>query len=526
LTPTPTPTPTGNVCNNTAVFFSLSGYTPTVPTVTLTPSVTLTNTVPANGQVTFNMLEQVFSCVSVKVLTICDSGLEIYTTDSLVYLGLPITTGTTMLAIVNGKQECITYVRDDSDFSSNTTVGDIYEVHGSCDTCSALPTPTPTATNTSTPTMTPTSTMTQTPTNTSSQTPTTTTTATAGTTPPVTPTPTSTPTPTNTQTPTQTKTGTPTPTPTPKYVYVFETCQPAFFNTKNSQLIQTLPHGSLGVNQVINFFGTCWVYLGRFDTSYVSPAGLISTSYRGDYFSSVTTSFNDCEACQKPVVTPATNKYLYQSCNVLSGNVYKTQVVQTQQHPGVTTIGQTIKTPGVLGSCFEYLGEVSSSYVIPGNFVPVTFNGDYFATVTPGVDDTIVYDNCVSCNYVPLPDYNGPGDGFQQKIICDLLYRQGYLPKEIWEADEKFGRLMLKTNKKGMFGYLTWAKPVVKFLSENPQYSKYFYLITKPWSEHMAYQMGVLPEDNKLGKVIHYIGNKFSLVVYELITSRKKRRKK
>jgi hypothetical protein len=116
--------------------------------------------------------------------------------------------------------------------------------------------------------------------------------------------------------------------------------------------------------------------------------------------------------------------------------------------------------------------------------------------------------------------------GFGSKIICDLLYRQGYLPKEIWEADEKFGRLMLKTNKKSMFGYLTWAKPVVKFLTKNPQYSKYFYLITKPWSEHMAYQMGVLPKDNKLGKVIHYIGNKFSLAVYELITSRRKRRKK
>jgi hypothetical protein len=120
-----------------------------------------------------------------------------------------------------------------------------------------------------------------------------------------------------------------------------------------------------------------------------------------------------------------------------------------------------------------------------------------------------------------------PGSGFSGgKIICDLLYHQGYLPKEIWEADQKFGKLMLRKNKKGLFGYLTWAKPVVKFLTKNPQYSKYFYLITKPWSEHMAYMMGVLPEDNKLGKVIHYLGNKFSLVVYELVTTRRKRRKK
>ena len=113
------------------------------------------------------------------------------------------------------------------------------------------------------------------------------------------------------------------------------------------------------------------------------------------------------------------------------------------------------------------------------------------------------------------------------KILCNLFYNQGYLPKEIWEADEKFGRLMLRTNKEGLFGYLTWAKPIVNFLTKHPQYSKYFYsFILKPWSEHMAYRMGVLPKDNKLGKVIHYVGNKFSVLVYKLITSKRKRRKK
>jgi hypothetical protein len=113
------------------------------------------------------------------------------------------------------------------------------------------------------------------------------------------------------------------------------------------------------------------------------------------------------------------------------------------------------------------------------------------------------------------------------KILCNLFYNQGYLPKEIWEADEKFGRLMLRTNKEGLFGYLTWAKPIVNFLTKHPQYSKYFYSsILKPWSEHMAYRMGVLPKDNKLGKVIHYVGNKFSVLVYKLITSKRKRRKK
>ena len=104
----------------------------------------------------------------------------------------------------------------------------------------------------------------------------------------------------------------------------------------------------------------------------------------------------------------------------------------------------------------------------------------------------------------------------KKKIICDLLYRQGYLPKHIWEADQEFGKLMVRENPKGLLGYLIWAEPVVNFLTKNPQYSKYFYLITKPWSEHMAYNMDVLPKDNKFGKVIHIVGNQFSLLVYSL----------
>lgn len=455
---TPTPTPSGDFCSGTALSFSLSGYTPVVPTVTLTPSVTLTNTVPVGGQVTFNMLESTVSCVSVKVLIICETGVEVYTSDSLVYFGLPITTGTTMLALMTypgsaKAQTCFTYVRDDEDFSSNTNVGDILQVYENCNTCSILPTPIPTSTPTPTPTSTPTSTPTLTPTNTATQTPTQTlvplfcsssivpptiiggititdsstgsvvdyptpftscgsvttpanskylgqsgpftytmnfsvpvndiivfitatgqisnenfvfttnagsgiptisTTDSCYTTivgneilsgagaPPgvggggkfiitndidfmsltisgdggsngsilsicsdsitsITPTPTTTPTmtntPTNTNTPTQTKTGTPTPTPTSNWVYVFQTCQPSGFNTQNSMIIQTLPHGLLLVGEVIKYLGICWTYLGRFNTNYIPPTNVISSTFEGDYFSSVTTNFNDCNTC-------------------------------------------------------------------------------------------------------------------------------------------------------------------------------------------------------------------------------------
>jgi hypothetical protein len=304
---TPTPTPSGDFCLNTAVLFSLSGYTPVVPTVTVTPSVTLTNTVPANGQVTFNMLEQVFRCVSVKVLTICGTETELYTSDDLMYNGIPITTGTTVLAVVNGVQECVTYVRDDFNFSSNSNVGQIYQVHGSCDTCSALPTPTPTITNTSTPTITPTSTMTQTPTNTATQTMTPTPSTTEGTTPQPTPTTTMTKTPTQTQTPSQTQTNTPTPTTTPNYTYVYESCSPirgAFFDftTVNTQVGQSVPHPNVNVGEIfLDQNGVCWTYLGQFDTNYspTPPNSVIYTTSSTDYFTLPTLQvYATCEECE------------------------------------------------------------------------------------------------------------------------------------------------------------------------------------------------------------------------------------
>jgi hypothetical protein len=283
---TPTPTPSGNFCDGTAVNFSLSGYTPITPTVTLTPSVTLTNTVPANGQVTFNMLEQIFSCVSVKVLVLCDTGVEIYTTSNLTYLGIQITTGTTFSAVINDVQECVTYDRDDVDFSSDSIVSEIYQVFGSCGSCSPPPSQTPT----STPTQTPTSTPTQTPTTTPTPT------RTPGGMPP----PTSSPTPTNTST----QTPTPTPTPTPNYVYVFQSCNPiSSLTTKPTQIIQTLP---LSFNIVVNQLfkdgnGVCWEYLGRYETNYPPPPNVIASNQSGNYFIGVGSSiYQNCSSCSLP----------------------------------------------------------------------------------------------------------------------------------------------------------------------------------------------------------------------------------
>jgi hypothetical protein len=311
---TPTPSPTGMICDNKAISFTMSGYTPAItPTITNTPSVTLTRTVDVQGKATFVMLDERFSCVSAKVLTNCDTGKELYTSDSLVFSGVSIITGTTFFANINNENMCVTYTRDDSNISSNSTVNFIYQIYGSCAYCSIYPTPTPSVTTTATNTPTPTPTQTSTPVTTSPVTPTQTAsqTATPSTTPTIgsSPTPTGsdtpTPTPTMTQTPTETATNTPTPTetptmtPSPVYVYVAQSCSTISGNIIT--VIQTLPLSfTISANQTFkDGSGNCWIYLGRYDSNYIAPQNTTPITFTGDYFSSAPTiTYDDCNTCQ------------------------------------------------------------------------------------------------------------------------------------------------------------------------------------------------------------------------------------
>jgi hypothetical protein len=304
---TPTPTPTSDSCNLVAVSFSMSGYTPaTTPTVTLTPSVTLTRTVDIQGQVTFEMLDETFSCVSVKVLTDCQSGQEYYVTDNLSFSGIPAVIGTTLLVDLNGGFQCVTYTRDDTNFSSNSVVGEIVQLYSSCEYCSIIPTPTPTATPT--PTITASSTQTPTPSVTASPSVTPSQTATVGTTPPVTPTPTQTP--TRTQTPTPSIT--PSPSATPNYVYVYQSCSPIFPNVLNTQVIQTQVVSFANQPGAIfkDFVGNCWTYIGRFDSTYIAPPSVITVTFEGNYFDGVLSlTYPDCTTCQTPIIIDGNYNY-------------------------------------------------------------------------------------------------------------------------------------------------------------------------------------------------------------------------
>ena len=107
------------------------------------------------------------------------------------------------------------------------------------------------------------------------------------------------------------------------------------------------------------------------------------------------------------------------------------------------------------------------------------------------------------------------------KIICNELYRQGYLSEEMWNADEKYGEMMFEKDPKLVIGYQMWARKVVKFMRENPNNTKLAYWVFKPWTEYMGYKMGIVEKPTLRGRFTNWIGSQFSYMVFNLYNGKR-----
>ena len=104
------------------------------------------------------------------------------------------------------------------------------------------------------------------------------------------------------------------------------------------------------------------------------------------------------------------------------------------------------------------------------------------------------------------------------KILCCAYYELGYLPREIWRLDQRYGVWLHRNNRKLMNGYHAWAAPLADFVKRDTiggkVARKVMWPIVKAWAEEMAHTMK--PEkhkSNKVGKVIATVGEAFSYAV-------------
>lgn len=129
---------------------------------------------------------------------------------------------------------------------------------------------------------------------------------------------------------------------------------------------------------------------------------------------------------------------------------------------------------------------------------------------------------------VPPPPPSGGGG----KIICTKLYELGYLPKEIYELDQEFGKILVEKSPDTYYGYIAWAQTVVDWMEGNGPQCMFWirdpekrkqaqvYLSTKwareiatPWASHMAYLMGNENEKNAAGRVLMAVGKPICKVI-------------
>jgi len=91
----------------------------------------------------------------------------------------------------------------------------------------------------------------------------------------------------------------------------------------------------------------------------------------------------------------------------------------------------------------------------------------------------------------------------------------GYLPREIWKLDRRYGVRMYRNDPTLIEGYHMWGVPVANYLRKQTFGAKVLravmWPIVKSWAEEMAHNMK--PEKykpNYVGKLIKFIGEPFS----------------
>jgi hypothetical protein len=172
-----------------------------------------------------------------------------------------------------------------------------------------------------------------------------------------------------------------------------------------------------------------------------------------------------------------------------------------------TKDGKQYKWNGRRRGIFGNRGSDNGTWIAIGDTTPTQ------STTTPTIPSNFTLPNggfggITMGNFPSGNSYSGG------KIICGELYRQGFLSEEVWEADQRFGKELFKTNPRISLGYVFWAREVVKYMKNNPNHTKYLYKICKPWTEHMAYKMGISKKRNIVGNLTQKIGYVYSLIVY------------
>jgi hypothetical protein len=149
---------------------------------------------------------------------------------------------------------------------------------------------------------------------------------------------------------------------------------------------------------------------------------------------------------------------------------------------GLSAFGDAI-SGGMFGSSaadqLSELGHEVSS--MPDGEISSVEDVDSPVEDTFGYGPTVGYDDTMD---------ESAGDG--DKIICTELYRQGKLPRHIYENDAQVGREYAKSDPLVMKGYHVWGRPVARLMGRSRAVTAVVEPFAKAWAFHIAGQKSLL----------------------------------
>lgn len=107
------------------------------------------------------------------------------------------------------------------------------------------------------------------------------------------------------------------------------------------------------------------------------------------------------------------------------------------------------------------------------------------------------------------------GDG---TVLCTAYCNMGYLPREIYKLDRRYGVSLYRNDPSLILGYRKWATPIADFIKTDTLAAKatraVMWPIVKSWAEQMAHEMKPQKYSRNIaGKAIMLAGVPFSRLV-------------
>lgn len=110
---------------------------------------------------------------------------------------------------------------------------------------------------------------------------------------------------------------------------------------------------------------------------------------------------------------------------------------------------------------------------------------------------------------------SGESEGGDDKVLCAEMYRQGYLPKAWYEADEKYAATV---DKDIIEGYQAWAIPYTRLMQKNRIFTYLAYPFVMCWAKHMAFLMKAEDHDSLIGSLLEKAGKPICRKIYQIKT--------